>query len=172
MHAPLYEASVPVFLRYLERLQGLLDAAEAFATAHAQPHAALLAARLAPDMHPFETQVAIAAHFALRACFPLAGQALPEYGEFPATLAGLRARIDRVCALLQTLEPTQFEGAASRVLESRAGQAQLALEGHAFLFQYTLPNFFFHLTTAYAILRHCGVPLGKQSFDGFHAYGG
>lgn len=166
----LHEASVPVFLRYLGRLRGLLDAAQAFAVQHARPEAELLAARLAPDMLPFETQVLIAANFALRACFPLAGRPIPPYGEFAPSVEGLRARIDRVVALLESLDAASFEAAESRVLESRAGDAVVSLRAPEFLFQYALPNFFFHLTAAYAVLRSQGVPLGKQDFDGFHAY--
>ncbi|WP_158080909.1 DUF1993 family protein [Pelomonas sp. KK5] len=166
----LHDASVPVFLRYLDRLRGLVDTAGAFAEQHARPMADLLAARLAPDMLPFETQVVIAANFALRACFPLAGLAIPPYGEFPSSSDGLRRRIDRVASLLKTLEPQRFEGAESRVIESRAGDALVALKGPEFLLQYALPNFFFHLTAAYAVLRSQGVPLGKESYDGFHCY--
>ena len=166
----LHEASVPVFLRYLDRLRGLVDAAEAHAQAHAMDAGELRSARLAPDMLPFETQVSIAAHFALRACLPLAGQAVPEYGDFPPSFDGLRSRIGRVVGLLQSLTPAQFAGAESRVIESRAGDAVVALPGPAFLFEYALPNFFFHLSMAYAILRSRGVLLGKRSYDGFHVY--
>lgn len=166
----LHEASVPVFLRYFGRLRGLVDAAQAFAGQHARPEAELLAARLAPGMLPFETQVVIAANFALRACFPLAGLPIPPYGEFAPTVEGLRARIDRVVGLLESLDAACFEGAESRVIESRAGDATVSLRAPEFLFQYALPNFFFHVTAAYAVLRNQGVPLGKQDYDGFHAY--
>lgn len=166
----LHEASVPVFLRYLGQLRGFVDAAQAFAAQHARPEAELLAARLAPDMLPFETQVLIAANFALRACFPLAGRPIPPYGEFAPTFEGLRARIDRVVSLLESLDASCFEAAGSRLLESRAGDATVSLRAPEFLFQYALPNFFFHVTAAYAVLRSQGVPLGKQDYDGFHAY--
>lgn len=166
----LYDASVPVFLRYLERLGGLLDAAEHFALTENRSVDALLAARLAPDMLALETQIVIAANFTLRAAFPLAGEPIPPFGEFAAGLPGLRARLERAAALLRSLPPAGFADAAARTLESQAGEARVRLAAPAFLFQYALPNFFFHVGVAYAILRNQGVPLGKAQFDGFHAY--
>ncbi len=166
----LYAASVPVLQRYLGRLAGLLDAAEQFARDAGGDIDALLAARLAPDMLPLETQVVIAANFSLRTAFPLAGAPVPPFGEFAPGLAGLRARIERASGLLHTLQPDRFADAEARTLESRAGDALVRLPAREFLQQYALPNFFFHVAMAYAILRHRGVPLGKASFDGFHAY--
>jgi len=170
MPVTLHAASVPVFLRYLERLQHLVDAAEAAAADRGYAAADWLGARLAPDMLPFEQQVGIAAHFALRASHPLAGLAVPPYGDFPASFDGLRQRIARVAGLIGVLDPAPFEAAESRTLESQAGQALVRLPAPEFLLQYALPNFFFHLSCAYAILRQRGVALGKQDFDGFHAY--
>lgn len=167
----LYAASVPVYLRYLERMQGWLEAAESHAQRHRLAHAELLGARLADGMYPFGTQVAIAANFALRACFPLAGLPIPPEGDFEDSFLGLRARIAHVQALLNTLLPRQFEHSDSRVLNSQAGRALVSLPAPEFLFQYALPNFFFHATSAYAILRSQGLLLGKQQFDGFHRYG-
>lgn len=161
--SPLYTASVPVFQHYLGRAADWLE--------RAQSHAGdeLLAARLAPDMLPLESQVAIAAHFALRAAYPLTGQPVPPYGDAPATWSGLGERLQRVMHLLDELDPAQFDPA--RMISSDAGEATLQLDGATFLHQFALPNFFFHLAAAYAILRHRGVPLGKADFDGFHRYG-
>lgn len=170
MSTGLHQASVPVFLRYLDRLAGLVDAAETYASSRSIDAATLLDARLAPGMLPFSKQAEIAANFALRACFPLACQPVPPYGEFPDTFEGLRARIARVAALISSLDPSAFDGAESRVFEDRAGNALVSLRGLEFLSQYALPNFFFHVTTAYAILRGLGLPLGKERFDGFHSY--
>ena len=166
----LHQASVPVFLRYLDRLLALVDAAEAQAQSRDLAAQDILDARLAPDMLPFGTQVQIAANFASRACFPLAGQAIPAEGEFPATFDGLRDRIARVSALLATLEPEAFQGGESRVVESKAGDTVITLAAPEFLLQYALPNFFFHLSAAYAILRAQGLAIGKEQFDGFHSY--
>jgi hypothetical protein len=169
MNPPLlWQASVPVFLRYLERLRGWLDLAQA----HAPPGDAerLLGARLSADMNPFETQVVIAANFALRACHPLAGLPVPSAGAPGPGFDGLRAVVDRVSAMLRELPPAAFDGAGQRTLESQAGDALVRLPAAEFLQLYALPNFFFHLTIAYAILRSRGVPIGKADFDGLHAY--
>lgn len=170
MHPSLYEASVPVFLHYLSRLTGFVEMAERFARVHELSVSELLSAKLAPDMLPFERQVVIATNFSLRAAFPLAGEAIPPYGEFPETAAGLRDRAARAASLLRSLQPPQFAGAEARLLESQAGEALVRLPATEFLFQYALPNFFFHVTAAYAILRSRGVPLGKEDFDGYHSY--
>jgi hypothetical protein len=170
MSVGLYEASVPVFSRYLGRLIGLIDAAESHVHSRNLEASEVLGARLVQDMMPFETQVLIAANFALRATFPLAGQAIPPYGEFASTFEGLRSRITHVVELLNSLEPSQFESGESRVVESKAGNALVSLRAPEFLFQYALPNFFFHVTVGYAILRSRGIPVGKEHFDGLHSY--
>lgn len=174
----LYEASVPVFRRYLRQLRAMLALGEAHADA-----GALLGARLAPGMLTLAAQAEVAANFAVRACAPLAGSALSDSGAFPAsalrdsgqfapTYEGLRQRIDFVLGFLDALTPAQFDGAANRMVSDRAGEALVTLPGQPFLLQYALPNFFFHLTAAYAILRQGGVALGKADFDGFHVYTG
>lgn len=161
--SPLYTASVPVFRRYLGQLGEWLTRAEM----HGDE---VLTARLAPDMLPLEKQVAIAAHFTLRAAYPLAGLTVPPFGDAPATWSGLRERLARVVTLLDVLTPSEFDAAATRTITSDAGEATLQLDGATFLHQFALPNFFFHLAAAYAILRQQGVPLGKADFDGFHRY--
>ena len=166
MHTHLYQASVLVFLRYLRQLHRLLDSA----AAHSCGEETLLQARLAPDMLPLEVQVQIVANFALRACFPLIGRAVPPYGEFPATWSGMHARVVRALTLLETLPESEFAGAGQRRIEDQAGQALLSLPADDFLLQYAMPNFFFHLSMVYAILRAQGVPLSKGQFDGFHRY--
>lgn len=166
----LYDASVPVLLRYLGQLRGLVDAADAFAAARRDGAAALLEARLAPDMMSFERQVAVAAQFALRAAMPLAGQAVPPFGDAGGGSDALRARIDSAAAQLRALDRSRFDEAASGVIEERAGDALVALPAAVFLLQYALPNFFFHLGMAYAILRHAGAAVGKRDFDGWHVY--
>ena len=166
----LYDASIPVFLRYLERLAGLVDAAESHVRSREMDAAELLTARLALDMLPFETQVRIAANFALRACFPLAGRDIPPYGELEVSFAGLRECIARAVDLVSSLEPELCEGSESRTLDSKAGNAVVSLPVPEFLFQYALPNFFFYVTAAYSLLRSRGVAIGKTDFDGYHLY--
>lgn len=170
MAISLYQASVPVFLRYLARLEGLVSAAQSHAELGQLDAATLLTARLAPDMLPFEAQVQTATNFALRTCYPLVGQSIAPYGDFPATFTGLRSRIEHVVALLNALPPAEFEGAESRILESKAGGAVVRLAAPEFVLHYALPNFFFHVTVAFAILRNCGVAIGKEDFDGLHSY--
>lgn len=166
----MYTASLPVFAHYLHRLRHLLDRAASHAAATGRDPDDLLQARLAADMRPLHEQVAIAAHFSLRACFPLAGQDVPAWGDFPASLDGLRGRIDRALALLGTLPAEAFASATSRVLTAQAGDACLSLPAPEFLTRFALPNFFFHVTTAHDLLRHQGVPVGKADFDGYHRY--
>ena len=166
---PLYIASVPVFRRYLGRLALLVGAAEQHASRTATAEADLMAARLAPDMLPFDKQVEIAANFALRACFPLTGRPVPPFGDFPASFAGLRARIVHVTGLIEALDAAEFAAPAEQ-LQDTAGEARLSLPAEEFLLQYAVPNFFFHLSMAYAILRQRGVPVGKGAFDGYHVY--
>ena len=89
---------------------------------------------------------------------------------FTRYLQNLRARIDHVLAFLDALSPRQFAGAEERVIVDRAGNADVSLPGRRFLCEYALPNFFFHLSTAYGILRQAGLPIGKSDFDGFHTY--
>ncbi len=166
----LYATSVLVFQRYLTRLAALLDRAERHCDADPAQCDALLEARLAPDMLPLRVQMEVVSNFALRAAFPLAGLAVPDYGVFPGDFAGLRARLARTQRLLEALTPESFSGAETRSVSDRAGEADLTLPAPKFLFEYAIPNFFFHLSMAYAILRSRGVDVGKADFDGYHRY--
>jgi hypothetical protein len=166
----IHEASVPVFERYLGQLSSMLTLGERFATTHGLHPSALLLARLSPSMYPLAKQVQIAAGFALRACAPLAGLAVPQWDEPDESFEGLQLRIADTLRFLQQLSPEQMAGAEDRPLNSLAGLEAVELPGRSFLTQYALPNFFFHVTTAYAILRHLGVGLGKGDYDGFHVY--
>ena len=170
MKNTMYEQSVPVFLRYLSNLAVLVRKADAWCGRHAEPQELVLLARLAPDMHPFRSQVQIACDFALRTCAPLANVARPEYGAAETELAGLVRRAGETCDFLRGLSPAQFAGAANAVVATQAGGTYLNLKGDVFLFQYALPNFFFHVSMAYANLRALGLDIGKADFDGFHSY--
>ncbi|KQW02294.1 DUF1993 domain-containing protein [Rhizobacter sp. Root1221] len=157
-----HTASVPVFDRYLGQLGGLLDIAEAAGDP------AVLDARLVAGMLPFGVQVEIACNFALRACFPLAGEPVPPYGDFPGTFAGLHDRMARVRTMIGLLPPAAFT--RDTPIADQAGCALVTLPPDTFLFQYALPNFFFHVGAAYHILRQRGLAVGKADFDGFHKY--
>jgi len=166
----LYESSVPVFLRYLGQIEHLLTVAEQFVAQGHMPELALLGTALASDMYPLATQAEIAINFSLRASFPLAGLPIPPYGDFDRSLQGLRQRLTRAQSLLHTLDPQSFAAAPSRTIQAEAGQATHAMPAAPYLLHYAMPNFFFHTSMVYAILRHVGVPVGKADFDGFHAY--
>ena len=166
MHA----VSVPVFGRYLGQLAHIVALAEAHASREGIDPERLLQARLAADMLPFAAQVDIAAQFSLRACAPLAGLEVPAFGGFSLSFAALQERIGRSSAFLAALTAAQMQGSEHRVVSDPAGQATVNLAGREFVLHYALPNFFFHLSTAHAILRHAGVALGKADFDGFHVY--
>jgi hypothetical protein len=166
----MYTASVPVFLRYLGQLQQVLILAEAHIARHQLDPHAVLQARLAPTMLPFAVQVEVAANFAVRACAPLAGLDVPAFTEHRDSFAALKQYLASTLDFLGTLTPSQMEGSESRICTSQAGLASVSLDGQAFLSQYALPNFFFHTTTAFVILRHIGLDIGKADFDGFHQY--
>ena len=172
MNLTMYEASVPVFTRYLGQLARIVSLAEEHATKRNIDPQSVLQAQLAPSMYPFALQVEIAANFAFRACAPLAGMEIPPCGEHRASFTALKARITQTLAFLATLTPDQMEASEGRQFLSQAGLGSISLAGPVFLQQYALPNFFFHVSTAYAILRHIGVELGKADYDGFHVYAG
>lgn len=166
----LHDISVPVFARYLERLDMLVAKAATHVVDLGLPETALLQSRLAPDMLPFEAQVRIAARFPLRALGPLVPR-LPSL-DFPeaASFADLRADAHLVTFALTSLVPADLDGHEEEIVTDRAGLADVALPAVRFVVEYALPNMLFHLTTAYAIARWEGVKLGKADFDGWHRY--
>ena len=161
----MYGASVPVLHRYLQNLRAMLSLASTYPDADK-----LLDARLAPTMCDLAKQVEIAANFAFRCCAPLTNHPQRDSGDFARSFAGMRERIDAALVWLDTLTPEHFAGAADRSITDRGGEADITLPGTRFLSEYALPNFFFHLTTAYAILRQAGIPIGRSDFDRFHHY--
>ena len=163
---PLYRASVPVFLAVLDRIAAELGRAEARLGAGL---AAALDERPAPGMMPAARQVATAAQFTLRIACPLAGERVPELRD-PLDGPGLIARIRGTQALLSALRPEAFADAAERVIRVQAGFADLELPGEAYLYEFGLPNLYFHQAMAHVALKKAGVPLGKADFDGKHDY--
>ncbi len=159
-----------MFLRYLRQLGQLLTLAEQHAAQTGMSEDALLASALAPDMYPLASQFEIAINFSLRATFPLAGFPIPPYGVFDRSLDGLRQRMAHATGLLTELDPAVFASHTPLMIQAEAGQASHPMPPSEYLLHYALPNFFFHMTAAYAILRHIGVPAGKADFDGYHAY--
>lgn len=162
MTPALYTASVPVFRYYLGRARLLV--------ARTGDKAEILSARLAPDMFTASEQFATAAGFALRGTYPLAGLSVPDFPDLGRDLAGLRARIDFADERLVALEPASFEGAETRKVQHRAGFAELDQTGQEYLTLFAMPNFLFHFSMAFAILRQNGIEIGKADFDGLHDY--
>lgn len=166
MTISMYQASVPVFIRML----GNLNAIVAKAAAHAQEkkidETAFLAARLFPDMLAFTRQVQIATDFARGTAARLAGGEPPSYEDKEQTFADLTARIDRTVAYLKTITPAQVDGSEGREIVRPIRGEPKKFTGIDYLLQYALPNFYFHTTTAYGILRHNGIALGKGDFIG------
>ena len=154
--------STSMFLRGLNVLSGLIDrAVEA-----GLDEAMLMDARLAPDMRPFPDQVRMAS-FSARSCIArLTGQAWPKTDDTEASLAELKATVALSIAFIEGVEAAAFAGGETRRIELRFPGVELNFEGQGYLTSFALPNFYFHLSMAYAILRHLGVPLGKRDFLG------
>lgn len=162
----LYQASVPVFVRQLKALSQILAKAAAHADEHKLDPAQYTTARLAADMLPLTSQIFIATDMAKGCAARLAGVEVPTYEDTESTLGELQARIEKTLAFLQSFQASQIDGAEGRsiTLKLRTGERQF--DGITYLLAFVLPNFFFHVTTAYALLRHQGVPLGKLDFLG------
>lgn len=167
MTLSIYSASVPVFQQMLRALDGILSKTQAHVENKKIDEAALLQARLFPDMFPLVRQVQIGADFAKGTCARLAGAQVPSYEDNETSFAELQTRLARTQAFIAGLEPAQFEGAETREILLRPGTPkERRFNGQAYLLHYGLPQFFFHITTAYALLRHNGVDVGKMDFMG------
>ena len=165
MTISMYSASVPVFKRQLGAMLAWLDKAEAHAQARKFDTAVYLTLRLAPDMLPFVSQVRIASDAAKGCVARLSGQEPPKFDDNEATLDELRARIRKTLDYVESVPPSAIDGSEERdiVIPMRTRDA-LQFKGEFYLKHWALPNFFFHCTTAYALLRHAGVELGKSDF--------
>lgn len=163
----MHSASAPIFIRMLENLLTWLDKAEAHAAARKFDSANYLGLRLAPDMLPFVRQIQIASDAAKGAMARLAGVELPKWEDNEASFAELRARVAKTIDYVRSFQPAQIDGSESRSISvpRRAGDP-LQFVGETFLKHFALPNFFFHITTAYALLRHAGVEIGKGDYLG------
>ena len=166
MSISMHTASVPVFVRMLNNLLTWLDKAQAHAEARKFDAANYLGLRLAPDMLPFTRQIQIASDAAKGCVARLAGVDVPKWDDNEASLDDLRARVRKTMDYVQSIPADKIDGSESReiVLQMRAGE--LRFSGENYLRHYALPNFYFHVTTAYALLRHAGVDIGKTDFLG------
>ena len=166
MAISMYQSSVPVFVRGLEALSGVIAKADAYATARKIDPAVLSGTRLYPNMFPLSRQVQIASDFGKGATARLAGVDLPSWDDGEKTLADLKARIDRTVTYVQTFKASQIDGSEERDIALKVGGNPVTMKGMNYLLHFALPNFYFHSATAYDILRSCGVELGKRDFLG------
>jgi hypothetical protein len=166
MNISMYQASAPVFDRSLGNLSAILAKAAAWAEERKIDPAVLLSARLAPNMFALTRQIQIACDFAKGTCARLAGVEPPKFEDNETSFADFQARIARTRQFVATLTAAQIDGSEDRQINIKAGPRELSFKGLAYLTGYALPNFFFHYTTAYAILRHNGLELSKPDFIG------
>lgn len=166
MTLSMYQASVPVFIHTLTNLSTLLHKAAAHAEAKKIDPAVLLSARLYPDMYPLVRQVQIAADLAKGPAARLAELDRPVYEDTEQTFDELQARIAKTIAFLQVITPAQIDGSEEKTITLSMRGQDVSFRGQPYLLYFVLPNFYFHITTAYAILRHCGVDIGKMDFIG------
>ncbi|SDI14764.1 DUF1993 domain-containing protein [Pseudomonas panipatensis] len=166
MSLSIYSISVPVFIRMLGNLSAILDKAAAHAQAKSIDPTVLLNARLAPDMFPLTRQVQIATDAAKGCGARLAGVEVPSFADTESSFAELQTRIGKTVDFLKSLKPEQFTGAEERTVNMKLPNRELSFKGIDFLLHFANPNFYFHITTTYAILRHNGVELGKMDFLG------
>ena len=165
MPLSMYQASVPVMVRGLNVLVSLLGTGASHAEASGQSPTSLVEARLAPDMLTLAGQVQRASDTAKFAASRLTGETAPSFADDEVTIAQLQQRCAATVGFLQTIRPEAFEGAETRSV-TFGGRDKTTLSGDAYLLSFALPNFFFHVTTAYDILRHSGVAIGKRDYLG------
>lgn len=166
MSLSMYQASVPVLIRALENLSLTLQKAEEHAQQHDIALPELTAARLHPDMFPLVRQIQIATDVAKGCGARLAGVEVPRYSDDETSFADMQQRLHKTIAFLRTLTPEQIDDSADKEIIVPMKSGDLSFKGHDYLLNFALPNVFFHVTTAYGILRHKGIPLGKKDFLG------
>jgi hypothetical protein len=166
MSQSMYAATVPVLIHGLKNLAAILKKGADHAKAKGIEPAVLVNARLYPDMFPLARQVQIATDMAKGGGARLAGTEVPSFADTETSFPELQERVTRTIAFLKSLKPAQFDGAGSRVIHLQMRMGAIDFDGQSYLAGWVLPNFYFHTTTAYNILRHNGVELGKWDFLG------
>jgi uncharacterized protein len=166
MTISMFQASVPAFVRGLTNLRAILEKAAAHAQAHKIDDTVFVTARLYPNMLPLSKQIQIASDFARGTAARLAGVEPPSMEDNEKTLADLIARVDRTLDYVQPFTAAQIDGSEGRTITRQVRGQPRTFTGLNYLLQYALPNFYFHSATAYAILRHNGVEIGKADFLG------
>jgi uncharacterized protein len=162
----LYEASVPVYVRQLNALSAILEKAAAYAAEQKIGPSALLEARLYPDMLPLVTQVQAACNHARRGAARLSGAEPGKVHDNATTFADLHALIAKTVELLKQVDAKKMDGMEDREVTFPVGERQMTMSADDYLLQFSMPNFYFHLTTTYCILRHNGLEIGKGDFMG------
>jgi uncharacterized protein len=160
----MYADTIPFLIHGLKALSSLLKKAEAHCDAKKIDKAVMLNLRLYPDMFPLMRQAQLVTDFSKGCAARLSGQAVPAYPDEEKTFDELQARIAKCIAFLETVTPASMEGAAKREITLKIGGQDRTMTGHAYFYAAALPNYYFHLTTAYNILRHSGVEIGKGDF--------
>lgn len=168
MSMTIYQASIPVFIRMLENLSSILDKAAAHAEAKKIDPAIFISARLAPDMYPLNRQIQIATDVVKACAARLAGIEVPSYEDNESTFPELQARIAKTVAFLQSVSAEQINGSEERKITLKLHDKATDFLGQNYLFNFVFPNFYFHLTVAYTILRHNGLEIGKTDFVGHY----
>ena len=166
MTLSMHQASAPLFRQGLETLAAVLDKAVAQCAERKIDPAVLLADRLAPDMFPLTRQVQLACDFAKNTLSRLAGREPPRFEDVETTVPELQERIARTLALIETIPAAEIDGSEGRTITLNIAGQSMSFAGQPYLLHFALPNFFFHLTTAYLILRHNGIQIGKRDFVG------
>jgi hypothetical protein len=166
MSLSMYQTSIPVFVRMLGNLSAILDKAAAHAEAKKIDPTVFIRDRLAPDMLPFSFQVQTATDLAKGCAARLTGIEAPSFADTETTFPELKERIAKTVTFLQGVTPAQLNGSEERAITLNLRSGEMKFQGHEYLLHFALPNFYFHVTTAYNILRHNGVELGKRDFLG------
>ena len=160
----MFDATIPPLCRTLNNLAHILKKGEEHAIAKEIAPEVFFNARLFPDMYPLSRQVQIATDMSKGAGARLAGLEIPKYEDDETTFADLQARIAKTVAFLESINPALFEGAETRQVEMMVRKAKMEFTGQDYLLKWVMPNVYFHVTTAYNILRHNGLELGKPDF--------
>ncbi len=166
MPISMYQASAPRFANTLKNLSAILDKAQAHVEARKLDPLALTAFRLYPDMFPFTRQIQIACDAAKGACARLAGVENPSYPDTEQTLPELKARIAKTADFINSFKPAQIDGSDDQDITLKVAGKDVTFKGVQYLCGHALPTFYFHVVTAYDILRHNGVEIGKRDYIG------
>jgi hypothetical protein len=162
----MYQASIPTFVRGLKNLSAILAKASAYAESKKIDQTVLVNARLAPDMFPLARQIQIASDGVKGCAARLAGVEVPSFPDNEASFADLQERINKTISFIESVKPEQIDGSEEKAIHLKVGGRELDFKGQPYLLEFVIPNFYFHLTAAYAILRHNGLDIGKRDFLG------